>query len=71
MGITTQYKQYSHIYYVEYCYKVEWWLALLPHSKKILGSIWLQPFCVDFECSCCVCMGSLCVLQLPTAQRHA
>lgn len=32
--------------------------------------IW--PFCVEFECSLCVCVGSLQVLQLPPkAQRHA
>ena len=29
------------------------WLALLPHSKKVLGSFPAQPgpFCVEFACS--------------------
>ncbi|KAF7661918.1 hypothetical protein LDENG_00250870, partial [Lucifuga dentata] len=29
------------------------WLALLPHSKKVLGSIPAKagPFCVEFACS--------------------
>ncbi|KAF7641606.1 hypothetical protein LDENG_00276350 [Lucifuga dentata] len=43
------------------------WLALLPHSKKVLGSIpsGAGPFCVEFECSPHVRVGSLWVLRLP------
>lgn len=44
----------------------EQWLALLPHGKKVLGSILvLAPFSVDFACSLHVCVGSLQVFQLP------
>ncbi|KAF7652412.1 hypothetical protein LDENG_00097180 [Lucifuga dentata] len=42
------------------------WLALLPHSKKILGLIPGRAFCVEFACSPHVCMGSFRVFQLPT-----
>ena len=38
------------------------WLALLPHSKKVLGSnpSWDPgPFCVEFACSPRVCVGFL------------
>ncbi|KAF7665560.1 hypothetical protein LDENG_00137920, partial [Lucifuga dentata] len=48
------------------------WLALLPHSKKVLGSIpgWgAGPFCVEFACSPRVRMGSLRVLRLPPTSK--
>ncbi|KAF7642028.1 hypothetical protein LDENG_00266000, partial [Lucifuga dentata] len=44
------------------------WLALLPHSKKVLGSI-PGSFCVEFACSPCVCVGSLRVLRLPPTSK--
>ena len=45
------------------------WIALLPHRKKVLGSNTDRPgpFCVEFACSPCVCVGFLWVLRfLPT-----
>ena len=47
------------------------WLALLPHSKKVLGSIpgRPRPFCVEFACSPRACVGFLRVLRfLPTTK---
>lgn len=41
-------------------------LALLPHCEEVLGSFTGSVcFCVVFECSPCVCMGSkICKLGL-------
>uniref|UniRef100_A0A665W315 Voltage-dependent L-type calcium channel subunit alpha n=1 Tax=Echeneis naucrates TaxID=173247 RepID=A0A665W315_ECHNA len=49
------------------------WLVLLPHNKKVVGLVpSLGPFCAEFACSPCVCVGFLRVLQFPpTVQRHA
>ncbi|KAF7641977.1 hypothetical protein LDENG_00266970, partial [Lucifuga dentata] len=46
------------------------WLARLPHSKKVLGSIlgWAGPFCVESACSPHVCVGFLQVFWFP--QHH-
>ena len=47
------------------------WLALLPHSKKVLGSFPAQPgpFCVEFACSPRVCVGFLRVLRFPPTSK--
>ena len=52
------------------------WLVLFPQSKRVVGLIpGSGPFCVEFACSPCDCMGSLQVLQvlqvLHTVQKHA
>uniref|UniRef100_A0A668A4K5 C-type lectin domain-containing protein n=1 Tax=Myripristis murdjan TaxID=586833 RepID=A0A668A4K5_9TELE len=42
------------------------WLALSPHSEKVLGSIPTQgPFCVEFACSPRVCVSFLQALRFP------
>lgn len=47
------------------------WFALSPHSESVGGSV-AGSFCVEFACAPGVCVGSLCVLQLPfTVQKHA
>ncbi|MED6255513.1 hypothetical protein ATANTOWER_010813 [Ataeniobius toweri] len=47
-------------------------VALLPCSKKVLGSIPSRgSFCMEFACSPRACVGSHQVLWLPpTVQRH-
>ena len=46
------------------------WLALLPHSKKVLGT-WLDRGRAPPPCSPCVCVGSTWVIRLPpTIQRQ-
>uniref|UniRef100_A0A0E9Q1H8 Uncharacterized protein n=1 Tax=Anguilla anguilla TaxID=7936 RepID=A0A0E9Q1H8_ANGAN len=49
------------------------WVALSPHSKKVVGSnLGLGPFCAEFACSPRVCVCFLRVLRFPpTVQRHA
>ena len=48
------------------------WLALLPHSKKVLGRSGSGHFCVEIACSPCVCVGLLWILRLPPiSQKHA
>ncbi|KAJ8256609.1 hypothetical protein COCON_G00187610 [Conger conger] len=44
------------------------WVALLPHSKEVLGSNPCRPgpLCAEFACSPCVCVGFL-----PQSKRHA
>ena len=51
--------------------RVAQWLALLPHSKKVLGSFPAQPgpFCVEFACSPRVCVGFLRVLRFPPTSK--
>lgn len=47
-------------------------VAPLPPSKKdLIPGVGRVPFCVEFTCSPCVCVGSLHVPQLPPRiQRH-
>ncbi|KAF7666011.1 hypothetical protein LDENG_00123210 [Lucifuga dentata] len=45
------------------------WLALSPHSKKVLGLNLTRLFCLEFACSPHVCMGSLWVLRLPPTSK--
>ncbi|KAF7648537.1 hypothetical protein LDENG_00155190 [Lucifuga dentata] len=45
------------------------WLALSPHIKKVPGSSPASPFCMEFACSPCVCVGFLQVLQLPPTSK--
>ena len=57
--------------YLHYCGTVVQWLALSPHSKKVLGSILSQGIFVEFVCFPCVCMGFLWILRLPPpVQKH-
>ena len=47
---------------------VVWWLALLPHYKRVPGS---DPFCVEFASSCILCGFSLGIPATSTVQKHA
>ncbi len=52
---------------------VEKWLALLPHSKKVLHLVpsWDRAFYVEFTCSPHVCVGFLRVLRFRPSLKHA
>uniref|UniRef100_A0A0E9X7W8 Uncharacterized protein n=1 Tax=Anguilla anguilla TaxID=7936 RepID=A0A0E9X7W8_ANGAN len=49
------------------------WVALSPHSKKVLGIVSQPgPFCVEFACSPRVYVSFLQVIRFPPpVQRHA
>ena len=49
------------------------WLALLPHSVRVLVQFWPHvTVCIDFARSPCFCVGFLRVLRFPpTLQRSA
>jgi len=50
--------------------RVAQWLALVPHSARVLGSIPALGDCVEFAHSLCVFVGFLQVLQFPpTVQK--
>ncbi len=51
---------------------VSQWLALSPHSKKILWfPVGAGPLCVESVCSPCVWVGFLQVLRCPPPSKHA